>query len=121
TGPGAASPDCEDDYRRRQGFYAALSAGRQLSPGGDHRIWSAPGGAHGLSQRAPAQSALRCGRGGKIPTLGWGSINGAAMQHSPGITLGSRAPTKSAGAIRHTRSVKAGEVGVERYTPTSVV
>ena len=61
-----------------------------------------------LSQRAPAQSALRCGRGGNIPAPGWGSVNGAAMQHSPGIALESRAPAKSAGAVRHTRSIKGG-------------
>ncbi len=63
--------DCEDEYRRRSRFHAALPAGRQLSHGGDHGVWATPGGPHGLSQRSPTQPALRCGRGGKIPTLCW--------------------------------------------------
>ena len=57
----------------------------------------------------------------KFRRLAETSINGATMQHSLAIALGSRAPVKPAGAVRHASSVKASEVGVERYTPISVV
>ncbi len=120
-GPGPACSDGQNDDRRGGGFHAALSAGRQLSYGGDHHVRATPGGAHGLPQRAPAQSVVRCGRGGQIPTPGRSSVNRAAMPHRSGIALGRRAPATLAGAVRHPGRGKRSAVRAPGYRSISVV